>query len=248
MSLRATCFSAVWLSILLAVFAAASAGGPAQGVPAKPTSTTPPADEALPAGLPEGWYARIETSAGIIVARLLPEQAPRSVAYFAALAEGRQPWPDPITGETRRDPYYDGVIVHRVVAAERFEVGDHTGTGRGSPPFYVPPEDGQGPIDFSAPGRLGMTRSTLNRISGVQFFVTAGTLPWLNRVHPCFGTVVAGSDVVWSISSLPARGDGRPLDPVTIVSVRIRKVGSPDPLPDPQTYSPQLVPFGLKTK
>ena len=49
-------------------------------------------------GLAEGLYARIETSLGRIVARLLPEQAPQSVAHFAAMAEGQLEWFDMTTG------------------------------------------------------------------------------------------------------------------------------------------------------
>ena len=82
-------------------------------------------------GLPVGWYAVIDTSLGRILARLLPEQAPQAVAHFAALAEGRLEWNDPFTGKPRRDPYYDGVVIHRVAAGQRFEAGDPTGTSRG---------------------------------------------------------------------------------------------------------------------
>ncbi len=54
-----------------------------------------------PADLEEGWYARIETSMGRIVAKLLPEQAPQSVAFFAAMAEGRLEWFDRASGDVK---------------------------------------------------------------------------------------------------------------------------------------------------
>jgi len=199
----------------------------------------------LPAGLAQGWYAVIETSFGTIIARLLPEQAPQSVAHFAAIAEGRLSWIDPLTGQTKQGHYYDGLRVHLAVAAQRFETGDPTGTGRGYPLIYVPPE-GKGPITFDAPGRLGMTRSSLGRISGVQFFATASALPWLIGHHPCFGEIVSGSEVVSAIAGVKTKTNGRPETPVIIERLRIRKVGEPAPLPDPVPFVPKPPEFGLK--
>jgi hypothetical protein len=46
----------------------------------------------LPGFVPQGWYARLDTDKGPIVAKLLPDQAPQSVAHFAALAQGRLEW------------------------------------------------------------------------------------------------------------------------------------------------------------
>ncbi len=190
------------------------------------------------AALAPGWYARLDTSAGEIVARLLPEQAPQSVAHFVALARGTMDWIDPFTGESVRRPYYDGLEVHKVKAAERFEVGDPTGTGRGAVPVYVPPEEAFGPVDFSKGGRLGMTRATLGRVSGSLFFVTASPQPWLSGRHPCFGVVVSGEDVVWRITSVKAHPSGRPIEPVVLRHVEIFSAGDPAPLPQPQTYVP----------
>ncbi len=202
-----------------------------------------PPEPPLPANLPEGWYARIETSLGTIVARLLPDQAPQSVAHFAALAEGRLEWIDPLTGVTKKGNYYDGLKVHLALAEQRFEVGDPTETGRGAPLIYVPPE-GKGPVNFDAAGRLGMTRSSLGRISGVLFFVTAAPLPFLTGAHPCFGEVAVGRDVVRAICGVKTSPRGKPLDPVVLKKVRLEKVGDPKPLPDPVPFTPKPMAFG----
>lgn len=209
-------------------------------VPAAEGEPSPPDDLAW---LETGWYARIRTTSGEIVVRLLPDQAPQSVAHFTALAEGRLEWLDPFTGLPSTEPYYDGVVVHRVRAGQRFEAGDRTGTGRGSAPFYVP-EEGKAPLTFDRPGRVGMTRASLGRISGSQFFVTAAPQPFLNRRHPCFGVVVRGGDVVESIASAAAGGNGKPLEPIVIESVRIVPVGDPEPLPQPVRYMPTPRQFG----
>ncbi|HEX6851265.1 MAG TPA: peptidylprolyl isomerase [Candidatus Polarisedimenticolaceae bacterium] len=191
----------------------------------------------LPEGLPEGWYAILDTDAGAIVARLLPEQAPQSVAHLAAFAEGRLTWTDAFTGESVRRPYYDGLAIHRVVAGERFEAGDPTGTGRGAPPVWVP-QEGDGSVNFSKAYRVGLTRTGQGRVNGAIFFVTAIPAPWLNRRHPCIGEIVAGREVVDRICARKTDDGGRPLDKVTIRKVTVRAVGAPRPLPDPVPYDP----------
>ncbi len=223
---------------------------PAEPAPERPAPPqAEPAPERptprLPSGLAAGWYATIETSLGTLVVHLLPEQAPQSVAHFTALAEGRLAWIDPLSGQTKQGHYYDGLHVHLAVAAQRFETGDPTGTGRGYPLIYVPPE-GKGPVTFDAPGRLGMTRSSMGRISGVQFFVTSGRLPWLIGHHPCFGEVVSGLEVVSAIAGVKTRTNGQPEVPVEIQRVRIHKVGDPSPLPEPELYVPKRTEFGIK--
>ena len=194
---------------------------------------------ALPEGYPEAWYARIETNLGTIVARLLPVQAPQSVAHFAAFARGAMTWTDITTGAPKTGPYYDGLTVHRITPAERFEVGDPTGTGRGAPLVYVPIEVG-GPMNFDRPYRIGLTRAARGRINGAMFFVTCANQPFLSASHPCIAEVVAGRDVADAICGMKLGSDGKSLTPVTIEHVRILKSGNPLPLPDPVPYTPPV--------
>jgi peptidyl-prolyl cis-trans isomerase A (cyclophilin A) len=180
---------------------------------------------------PTGHYARIETDYGRIVARLLPRQAPQSVAYFVAAARGELSWTDP-TGEQKKFPYYDGIPIHNVRAGLLFEAGDWTGTGQGAPPLYVPDEGG-GPINFSQPGRLGMARPQ-KYASALQFFATAASSPRLNRAFPCFGEILEGREVVFQISQQDAYSNGKPIEEIKIRSIRIFELGSPPPLPEPR--------------
>lgn len=206
-------------------------------------ASAPAAD--LPSDLPQGWYARIETTMGTMVARLLPENAPQAAAHFAALAEGRFPWQDLVTGEQKQGRYYDGIPIHKAVAGERFEAGDATGTGRGAPLIYSPYE--RGPLGFERPYRLGMTRGSLNRTSGVLFFVTVGNMSFLNGSHSCFGELVSGQEVAWNIATVKTNSMGKPIEPVIIRSVRILAVGSPPPLPEAVPFTPPPPePFGVK--
>ena len=171
---------------------------------------------------PSGHYARIETDLGRIVARLLPGQAPQSVAHFAAMAKGELAWTDP-TGEQKQFPFYDGIPIHNVRAGLLFEAGDWTGTGKGAPPLYVP-DEGHGPINFSQGGRLGMARPQ-RRPSAVQFFVTYAASPRLNRAFPCFGEVVEGREVVFQISQQKSYGNGL----VHLVEVDVAEQGGDHP-------------------
>jgi peptidyl-prolyl cis-trans isomerase A (cyclophilin A) len=192
-----------------------------------------------PEGLHTGWYARIETDMGRIIARLLPEQAPQAVAHFAALAAGELEWLDPATGEVRKEHFYDGAKVYKAEAGSHFEVGGQDGTGRGGPQMFIPPEGLRGPADFSGSGRLGMTRSPGSRFSAYQFFVTYAARPAFNRGHPCFGVVVSGKEIVLGISQVKTHSNGRPIEPVHIKSIRIFAVGEPEPLPKPVPYTPE---------
>lgn len=180
---------------------------------------------------PIGHYARIETGFGRIVARLLPRQAPQSVAHFVAMARGELAWTDP-SGEERKFPYYDDIPIHNVRAGFLFEAGDWTGTGYGAPRLYTP-EEGHGPVNFSGAGRLGMARPH-QRPSAVQFFVTAAANPKLNRVFPCFGEVVEGREVVFQISQQKTYGNGKPIEEIRIREIRIFEIGNPSPLPVPR--------------
>lgn len=203
----------------------------------------PPPD--APDALPEGWYAVVDTSKGAFTVRLLAEQAPQTVAHFAAFAEGRLEWIDTETGRTMKEPYYDGVLVHKIATGERIEAGDRTGTGRGYPLVYVPLE--KGPVDFTFPYRMGMTRSGGGKISAALFFVTGTAQSDLNGRFPCFGEVVKGKETVDAICATPVDREGRPAVPVEIRSIRISRSGNPPPIPEPVPYTPALIPFGPRS-
>lgn len=143
-----------------------------------------------------------------------------------------------MTGEEYKQPYYDGTLVEKSVAAERFEAGERTAEGRLAPLLYVP-EEGAGPVNFFLPYRIGFTRASGGRISAVKFFLTAASQPFLTPRHPCFGEVVAGQDVVHRITTVKTYPNGRPIEPVVLEAVRIFNVGEPDPLPEPVPHDPE---------
>lgn len=200
-----------------------------------------------PVGLEPGWYARIETSKGRIIARLLPDQAPQSVAHFAGMAEGTLEWIDPVLGEPQKGRFYDEIVVDLAKAGERFEAGGlEADPSRTPPDLYVSPAEGKGPVTFSQPGRLGMTAAYGARISATKFFATASAAPYFNAHYPCFGVVVEGLGVIQRITEVKTYPRGRPMEPVTIHKIRIFAVGDPEPLPEPEHYTPKLMNFDTK--
>src|SRR5258708_12284608 len=64
---------------------------------------------------PAGTYAVFETSMGNIVCRLFEKETPKTVENFIGLAEGTKEFKDPISGKKEKQPYYDGLIFHRVI-------------------------------------------------------------------------------------------------------------------------------------
>ncbi len=220
----------------VAVLALLLAAGAADALDA-PTGT----DFVPPAELAAGWYARIETSHGRIVARLHPDQAPQAVAHFAALARGELEWRTP-SGQVKKAPYYEGIPVNFVRAGHLFEVGDPHGNSDGVPQVFVPWESNS-IYGFGRAGRLGTSRRGIGR-SGAVFFVTASANRDLERSHTCFGTVVSDLEVVYRISEVKAHPNGRPVEPVVIEGVHIFSVGDPPPLPTPVPHTPQRVPIG----
>jgi peptidyl-prolyl cis-trans isomerase A (cyclophilin A) len=236
-------------SVFVFACALAAAAGAAAAEPPADSAAAPAvaAPHSLPEGFAEGWYAKIETSLGTIVARLLPEQAPQGVAHFAAFAAGRMTWTDIMTGSEKTGPFYDGLAIHKVASAERFEAGDPTGTGRGAPLVYVPIEVG-GPFNFDRPYRIGLTRSGGAKVNGAMFFVTRTSQPFLTHRHPCIAEVVAGREVVDAICTVKSSPEGKPLATIVIDRIRILKVGDPPPIPDPVAFTPKVPTFDVRPR
>jgi peptidyl-prolyl cis-trans isomerase A (cyclophilin A) len=189
-----------------------------------------------PAGRAPGWYATIDTTLGAFTIRLLPEQAPQSVAHFVGFATGTIEYTDPFTGGKTKAPLYNGLAIHRITTGTRLEAGDPTGTGRGAPPFWVPRESG--PIDFSHPYRVGTTAAAGQRLSGSLFFISAVPEPYLSAGHNTFGEVVEGREIVDKICLVQTDDHKVPVKPVIIYNVSVFRVGDAAPLPTPARYRP----------
>ena len=87
-----------------------------------------------------GTYAVIETSEGNIVCRLFEKEAPKTVANFVELSEGKREWTHPTTRKKVKDPLYHGTIFHRVIPDFMIQGGDPMGTGFGGPGYQFEDE------------------------------------------------------------------------------------------------------------
>ena len=145
--------------------------------------------------------ATIHTNHGAIEVELFPDDAPKTVENFEALAG---------------QGFYDGVIFHRVIPDFMIQGGDPTGTGTGGPGYTFEDEQNQHSV---VRGMLAMANAGPNT-NGSQFFIdTAEGCSWLNGKHTVFGRVVSSMDVVDAISAVDRDSSDRPREPVTIERV-----------------------------
>ncbi|MBU9789077.1 peptidylprolyl isomerase [Lentilactobacillus sp. IMAU92037] len=182
-----------------------------------------------------GPKATIKTNHGDIVIQLFPEQAPKTVENFVALAE---------------KGYYDGVTFHRVIPDFMIQGGDPTGTGAGGESSFGGNfADEFSPELFNINGALSMANAGPDT-NGSQFFIVTnehvddgmvqqmktagypeeiieayqnGGTPWLDFRHTVFGQVIDGMDVVKEISQVDRNGSDKPKEAVTMETVTIEK-------------------------
>ncbi|MEI7856617.1 MAG: peptidylprolyl isomerase [Methanomicrobiales archaeon] len=153
----------------------------------------------------ESWKrVRLSTSMGDIVIALDPAM-PVTAGNFEMLVN---------------KGYYNNVIFHRVIDGFMLQGGDPTGTGRGGPGYTI--KDEFGPANRNNRGTVAMANSGPNT-AGSQFFINLVNNNYLDTVHPVFGQVVEGMDVVDKISKVPTSGGkvNRPLQNVTIMKAEM---------------------------
>ncbi len=147
---------------------------PAPGLfPAKPT------DWSLLSEYTIAPLALMHTSKGVIHLRLLPEQAPASVANFIELAE---------------NGFYNNKYFYRVVP--NFVIQGAASTSHDPAGFTIRSELPN--IHYDQEGYLGMA-SAGNHTESTQFFITHSPTPHLDGNYTLFGRVEKGMDVVHNI-------------------------------------------------
>jgi len=117
-------------------------------------------------------WAKISTSKGDIWLKLLPEEAPNTVANFAHLAT---------TG------FYNNLNFHRVIPGFMAQGGCPHGTGTGGPDWAIPCETKKNTTKHRK-GALSMAHAGRDT-GGSQFFITFVATPHLDGVHTVFGAI-----------------------------------------------------------
>lgn len=176
------------------------------------------------AGIPgEGkLVAILHTNHGDLEIDLYEDRAPITVANFVGLATGAKSWADPDTGEERNDPFYDGVIFHRIIKNFMIQGGDRTGTGRGGPGYRFKDEF-HPELLHTGPGILSMANAGPGT-NGSQFFICEVKTPHLDGRHAVFGKA-RDEALVAKIASVPVNHSDRPLEDVVIERVTVKREG-----------------------
>src|SRR5271166_5493853 len=173
---------------------------------------------------PDGLYAEIRTSKGLIVARLEPDLTPLAVANFVGLAEGA-------ISNAAFDPgrpFYDGSVFHRVVPGHVIQTGIPQ-SDRARNPGYMFPNEIHARLSHNHLGALNMANGGPNT-NASQFCIMLGDRSYLDGDFTVFGDTVEGLDVVKRVE----RNDA-------IESIRIVRVGAKAQAFHPATESFQAM-------
>ena len=114
--------------------------------------------------------------------------------------------------------FYDGVIFHRIIDGFMIQGGDPTGTGRGGPGYAI--KDEFTPNSKNDRGTISMANAGPNT-GGSQFFINLVDNSFLDDMHPAFGRVIEGMDVVDKIGIVKTDSNDRPLEEVVIVRASV---------------------------
>ena len=161
--------------------------------------------------------AVLHTNHGDITVDLFPDHAPKTVANFADLAEGRREWTHPATREKTTDKLYDGTIFHRIIAGFMIQGGDPLGQGFGGPGYQFGDEFSP-ELRHDGPGVLSMANAGPGT-NGSQFFITLDATPHLDGRHSVFGRVTEGLDVLRSIRERDPGRDPSPGDRIDTIEI-----------------------------
>ena len=175
--------------------------------------------------------AKIETTAGPMVAAFYYGDAPNTVANFISLARGG---------------FYDGLMFHRILPNFVVQAGDPLGDGSGGPGYTIPAEFNtkphlEGVLSMAREGdpmesQGAMPRPEYANTAGSQFFICLNyeKTKHLDRKYTAFGQLVHGLDALHKLgeTELADASTGRPKTPPKIKSIEIVPVrAGEDPYP-----------------
>lgn len=150
-------------------------------------------------------YVLFETSLGNVKIELFESEMPVTAGNFKKLVE---------------QGFYNGVIFHRVIPDFMIQGGDPTGTGMGGPGYTIKDEFTKN--NKNSRGTISMANAGPNT-GGSQFFINVVDNNYLDSMHPVFGKVSEGMEVVDKISKVKTDRGDRPLNKVAILKATYHK-------------------------
>lgn len=154
----------------------------------------------------EKYLARIQTTEGDLLIELFSDAAPNTVNNFIFLAE---------------NGWYDDNPIFRVVPGSLAETGDPTGTGFGTPGYFIDDEINPD-LDFSQAGMVAMSSAGPNT-NGSQYFITLAPLPSLDGTRTIFGRVLSGLDGLQALEERDPFADMFAEQQPVVISIEIEK-------------------------
>ncbi len=135
-------------------------------------------------------------------------------------------WPDIAPGHCRniigltKIGFYDGIVVHRVIAGFMMQVGCPQGTGTGGPGYTIPAEFNDRPHEA---GVLSMARTSDPNSAGSQVFICLDRVPHLDRQYTAFGKTADDESLktVLTIGTVKTDASDRPVEKVQIIKGRV---------------------------
>ena len=134
------------------------------------------------------YIATLHTEKGDVVIQLFADKAPFTVNSFVFLAQ---------------NGWYDNITFHRVVPDLYAQSGDPSGTGKGTPGYYVVTEITTD-LTFDKRGMVAMVNSGPDS-SGSQFFITFDAAPQYDGQYTIFGQVLSGMEVLAALTPRDAQ-------------------------------------------
>jgi len=128
--------------------------------------------------VPAGMHVRIDLDGGSVMIRLLPDDAPDTVANFKTLVEAG---------------FYDGLTFHRVIPGFMAQAGDPRGDGTGGPGYRIKAEFNRNRHER---GTVAMARTADPDSAGSQFYICFAPQPHLDGRYAVFGQVTSGMELV----------------------------------------------------
>tara|TARA_Y100000310_G_scaffold246405_1_gene251706 strand:- start:19 stop:549 length:531 start_codon:yes stop_codon:yes gene_type:complete len=146
---------------------------------------------------------KLETTMGDIVIELADDMPITTENFIALVEEG----------------FYDDVSFHRIIESFMVQGGDPTGTGFGDPRLE-PIQDEFTSDNANNRGTIAMANSGPNTGTS-QFFINLVDNNYLDSLHPVFGEVVSGMDVVDAIGAVETDANDKPIESVTIIKASV---------------------------